>query len=498
MNFQIFEICAIIIVLSALFGYVNVRVLKLPNTIGLMIVAIGFTAALYFSQYFTNRFIDAADNFISQIDFQHVLLKIMLGFLLFAGALHTNFDQLKVQRWPVLVFSTLGVLASTFLCATLVYFIFRAIGIETQYIHCLLFGALISPTDPIAVLGILKQAGVPRILETKIVGESLFNDGVGVVLFMTIYSIATGGAHPGAEHGHDQDAPAHAKVVAPVSNIKLVSFQEKAESSHTTGDHHAVAPGDSNAGHADDHADDHADNLAAQPRGFSAVFLSVVKLFGVEVFGGLLLGAILGYGTFLLLRSIDDYEIEVMITLACVMGGYALATAWHLSAPLAIVVAGLIVGNDTVRGTAMSKQTETYVDKFWELMDILLNAVLFVLIGLEILTLNITSQYLQATGLAIVIVLGSRFLSLLLPVRFFAKKLDFVPHTTTIMTWGGLRGGISIALALTLLPEMNRELFLTVTYGVVIFSIIVQGLSVGKLARQLIGAESMQVSADSH
>ena len=187
-----------------------------------------------------------------------------------------------------------------------------------------------------------------------------------------------------------------------------------------------------------------------------------------------------------------------MITLACVMGGYALATAWHLSAPLAIVVAGLIVGNDTVRGTAMSKQTETYVDKFWELMDILLNAVLFVLIGLEILTLNITSQYLQAAGLAIVIVLGSRFLSLLLPVRFFAKKLDFVPHTTTIMTWGGLRGGISIALALTLLPEMDRELFLTVTYGVVIFSIIVQGLSVGKLARQLIGAESMQVSTDGH
>ena len=275
-----------------------------------------------------------------------------------------------------------------------------------------------------------------------------------------------------------------------------MSFQEKAESDHAADEHsdHAVAATDSNAGHTDEHAD----NSAAQPRGFTTVFLDVVKLFGVEVFGGLLLGAILGYGTFLLLRSIDDYEIEVMITLACVMGGYALATAWHLSAPLAIVVAGLIVGNDTVRGTAMSKQTETYVDKFWELMDILLNAVLFVLIGLEILTLNITSQYLQAAGLAIVIVLGSRFLSLLLPVRFFAKKLDFVPHTTTIMTWGGLRGGISIALALTLLPEMDRELFLTVTYGVVIFSIIVQGLSVGKLARQLIGAESMQVSTDGH
>ena len=495
MNFQIFEICAIIIVLSALFGYVNVKFLKLPNTIGLMIVAIGFTAALYVSQFFTDRFINAADGFISQIDFQHVLLDIMLGFLLFAGALHTNFDQLKVQRWPVLIFSTLGVLASTFLCATLVYFIFRAIGIQTQYIHCLLFGALISPTDPIAVLGILKQAGVPKILETKIVGESLFNDGVGVVVFMTIYSLATGGAHPGEDHGHEHAAPAHAHVVDTNSDIQLVSFQEKTESDHAA-DHETDHPAATDEhGHE---ADQHTSNPAVQSRGFAAVFLDVVKLFGVEVLGGLLLGAILGYGTFLLLRSIDDYEIEVMITLACVMGGYALATAWHLSAPLAIVVAGLIVGNDTVRGTAMSKQTETYVDKFWELMDILLNAVLFVLIGLEILTLNITSQYLQAAGLAIIIVLGSRFLSLILPVRFFAKKLDFVPHTTTIMTWGGLRGGISIALALTLLPEMSRELFLTVTYGVVIFSIIVQGLSVGKLARRLIGAESMQVATDDH
>lgn len=498
MNFQIFEICSIIIVLSALFGYANVKFLKLPNTIGLMIVAIGFTGALYVSRFFTDHFIDAANDLISQIDFQHVLLDIMLGFLLFAGALHTNFDQLKVQRWPVLVFSTLGVLASTFLCATLVYFIFGWIGIEdVKYIHCLLFGALISPTDPIAVLGILKQAGVPKILETKIVGESLFNDGVGVVVFMTIYSIATGGGHPGEEHGHDHEAPAHAQIVKS-SEIKLASFQEKSEPDHEANDRDQSAEAATQTQQHDSNNEVVAANHAAQPKGFATVFLDVVKLFGTEVLGGLLLGAILGYGTFLLLRSIDDYEIEVMITLACVMGGYALATAWHLSAPLAIVVAGLIVGNDTVRGTAMSKQTETYVDKFWELMDILLNAVLFVLIGLEILTLNITSLYLQAAGLAIVIVLGSRFLSLILPVRFFAKKLDFVPHTATIMTWGGLRGGISIALALTLLPEMNRELFLTVTYGVVIFSIIVQGLSVGKLARQLIGAESMQVQTDGH
>ena len=193
----LFALCSIIIALSAMFGYINARFLRLPNTIGLMIVAIGFTLFLFATTLFTDYFLNAAHYLISLIDFQEVLLDVMLGFLLFAGAIHTNFDQLHVQRWPVLVFSTLGVLASTFLCATFVYFGFRLIGLDVQYIHCLLFGALISPTDPIAVLGILKQARVPKKLETKIVGESLFNDGVGVVVFLTIFSLATGGAHPG-------------------------------------------------------------------------------------------------------------------------------------------------------------------------------------------------------------------------------------------------------------------------------------------------------------
>ena len=223
----------------------------------------------------------------------------------------------------------------------------------------------------------------------------------------------------------------------------------------------------------------------------------IAKLFVVEVGGGILLGLILGYGTFQLLRSIDDYEIEVMITLACVMGGCSLAAFLHISAPLAMVVAGLIVGNDTVRGTAMSKQTEIYVDKFWELMDILLNAILFVLIGLEILLLEVDQQVLIAAAIAIVVVLTSRFLSLLLPVQFFRKKLQFVPHTTTIMTWGGLRGGISIALALVL-PDECRALFLTVTYAVVVFSIVVQGLSVGKLAGRLIGSDHLDAAAEGH
>lgn len=480
MNFQLFEICSIIIVLSALFGYVNVKFLRLPNTIGLMIVAILFTAFLFASKFYTNFFIDIAGNLISQIDFPEVLLDVMLGFLLFAGAMHTNFDQLHIQRWPVFIFSTLGVVASTFICATLSYYGFKAIGIPTEYIHCLLFGALISPTDPIAVLGILKQARVPKKLETKIVGESLFNDGVGVVVFLTIFHIATGGSQP--RHGANEHAEIHG------SPTQLVSFQEDSTGESTSTENQN---GVNDASETETAAHD---SNSPQPSTESSALRyqvsGVIKLFATEVLGGILLGLALGYATFLLLRSIDDYEIEVLITLACVMGGYSLASAWHLSAPLAIVVAGLIVGNDTVRGTAMSKQTEMYVNRFWELVDILLNAILFVLIGLELLVLNITQTYIQAAGLAIVIVLASRFLSLLLPVRFFAKRLDFVPHTTTIMTWGGLRGGISIALALTLTAELNRDLFLTVTYGVVIFSIVVQGLTVGKLARKLIGIEN--------
>ncbi|MFT5301166.1 MAG: CPA1 family monovalent cation:H+ antiporter [Mariniblastus sp.] len=486
MNLQVFEICSIVIVLSALFGYINVKVLKLPNTIGLMIVAICFTGFLFASKMYTNVFIDFAENLITQVDFPKVLLEIMLGFLLFAGAMHTNFDQLRVQRWPVIVFSTLGVLASTFICAILTFFIFGAIGIQTEFIHCLLFGALISPTDPIAVLGILKQAGVPKKLETKIVGESLFNDGVGVVVFLTIFGIATGGSHPG-EHGAEHGAVLARNSAAVVTQVAF--NQEENVTSETA----QATPVAEPSTHVTDILSESAD---AEP--MSTQVFDVVKLFGQEVLGGILLGLVLGYVTFLLLRSIDDYEIEVLITLACVMGGYSLAMAWHLSAPLAIVVAGLIVGNDTVRGTAMSKQTEMYVNRFWELLDILLNAVLFVLIGLELLVLNITQEYLIAACIAIVIVLVSRFLSLLIPVRCFAKKLDFVPHTTTIMTWGGLRGGISIALALTLTADLNRELFLTVTYGVVIFSIIVQGLTVGKLAKKLIGAEAMEQPTTDH
>jgi CPA1 family monovalent cation:H+ antiporter len=405
-------IATILILLSAIFGYINVRVLKMPNTIGLMIITIVFTISVLLLSYFDPTLLNIEKSIIAKIDFRTVLLDEMLSFLLFAGALHTNFEQLKIQRWPVLLFSTLGVLTSTFLVGGAMFFILQMINLPVDFIYCLLFGALISPTDPIAVLGILKKAGVPKKLETKIVGESLFNDGVGVVVFLTIYQIAKLGAE-------------------------------------------------------------------------NTTVVDVLQLFGQEVIGGIGLGLILGYVTYRLMKSIDDYDIEVIITLAAVMGGTLIAHKLHLSAPLAMVTAGLIVGNDTVKRASMSETTEHYVDKFWELLDILLNAVLFVLIGMEMLVLVLDGKFIVAGLIAIPVVLLCRYVSLLLPINFFKKKLDFVPNTNLIMTWGGLRGGISIALALGLSTEMHRELFLVVTYIVVIFSIIAQGLTVGKLVNEL-------------
>lgn len=407
-----FTIVAILTVLSALFGYINIRFLKLPTTIGLMLITIIFTLIVITIGQFDNTLLLREKELISQIDFKTVLLDIMLSFLLFAGALHTNFAQLKVQRWPVFVFATAGVLVSTFLVGMIMYYILPVVGLQVDFIYCLLFGALISPTDPIAVLGILKKAGAPKKLETKIVGESLFNDGVGVVVFLTIFNIAS-----------------------------------------------------SSSGNVE--------------------FIEIVELFGQEVIGGVLLGLILGWITYKMMKSIDDYEIEVIITIAAVMGGTLLAHKLHLSAPLAMVTAGLAVGNDTVRNAAMSKITEAYVDKFWELIDMFLNTILFVMIGMEMLVLTFEGSYILAGIIGIPIVLLARYASLWLPIKVFEKKLEFVSHTNLIMTWGGLRGGISIALALSLSQDMYRELFLVITYIIVVFSIIGQGLTVEPIIRRL-------------
>ncbi|MDW5287943.1 sodium:proton antiporter [Formosa sp. PL04] len=409
-----FVIITTLVFLSAVFGYINVRFLKMPNTIGLMFITLVFTLIVLAIATIDKTLLLAERQLINEIDFETVLLDIMLSFMLFAGALHTNFEQLKVQRWPVFVFATVGTLLSTFLIGGFMYGVLLLLGFDIGFIYCLLFGALISPTDPIAVLGILKKVGVPKDLEAKIVGESLFNDGVGVVVFLTLFQIANASGGGGVQ----------------VSEV--------------------------------------------------------LELFGREVIGGIILGLLLGYITYRLMKSIDDYDIEVIITLATVMVGTVVAQKFHLSAPLAMVTAGLVVGNDKVRGSAMSKITENYVDKFWELVDILLNTILFVLIGMEMLVLEFQWAYIFAGLLAIPIALVSRYISLYGPISLFEKRLDFIPKTNKIMTWGGLRGGISIALALSLTSDMHRELFLVITYMIVVFSILVQGLTLSTLVKRLI------------
>ncbi len=421
---DLFEIITILVVVSAAFAYINERFVKLPYTIGAMVITIIMSMVLTISGWVNPDLTNPLKELISQIDFSTVLLEILLSFLLFAGALHTNFDQLKVQRWPILAFATFGVLVSTFLIGIAMYYLMALFGLHIEFIHCLLFGSLISPTDPIAVLGILKKVGVPKILETKIVGESLFNDGIGVVVFLTIFAIA----QTGIEH-------------ITVGEIGFLLLE--------------------------------------------------------EVGGGILLGLILGYSAFRLMKSIDDYSVEVLITIAIVMGGYLLAQTMHMSGPLAVVVAGLIIGHDTIRDSSMSDITELYIDKFWETWDALLNGILFVLIGLEILILPFDKTYLLAGLVAIPIILIARWVSLGIPIIAYRKKLGFVPNTGMIMTWGGLRGGISIALALTLTQEMSRDPFLIITYVVVIFSIVVQGLTIGKVANKLMGDYHVEPS-DGH
>lgn len=413
-------ILTLLIVLAAIFGFINEKFFKLPDTIGLMFITILFTLGIVIFGSLFPSLIDTAKKFVLQLDFKTALLDIMLSFLLFAGAMHTNFDQMKIQRYPILVFATFGVLLSTFLVGYVMHFILHILGFDVNLLYCLLFGSLISPTDPIAVLGILKQAGVPEKLEAKIVGESLFNDGVAVVVFITLFQIAKGGEN---ESGIGE----------------------------------------------------------------------IIHLLGVEVGGGILIGLILGYLAYLMMKAIDNYSVEVMITIAIVMGGYLAANYFHASGPLAMVVTGLIVGHDTVRHTTMSEITETYIDKFWEIMDMFLNAILFVMIGLEMIVLDWNTKYIAIGIIAILLVLSARYISLFFPIMFFKKKLQFVKYTGLVMTWGGLRGGISIALALSLADNMYRDLFVTITYVIVLFSILVQGLTLNKLVLKLNYQKSKEI-----
>ena len=407
-----FNIIALLTVMAAAFDYINFRFLKLPTTIGLMAIALVMSMFIFVLNYFVPGVLANAKALIGRIDLSEVILDIMLSFLLFAGALHTNYEQLRRYIGPIVSLATIGVVVSTILVALGAWFVLGLFDIHLDFIYLLLFGVLISPTDPIAVLGILKEAKVPKKLEIKIAGESLFNDGVAVVIFLVLLSLAK------------------------------------------------------NAG--------------------SVNALDVIKLFGVEVIGGLLFGLLMGFLAYRLLKSITNYEVEVLITLALVMATHVIAHYFHLSAPLAVVVAGLLIGN-RARENAMAEQTELYIDKFWELVDLLLNAILFVLIGLELLLVEYHVNWLLAGLLLIPLVVLARYIAVWPPVKFFNKRLELLPGTATILTWGGLRGGISIALALSLPAEMGRELILSLTYTIVVFSILVQGLTIKNVAKKYLG-----------
>ncbi len=409
---NLFTIITVLVVITALFAYLNTRFLKLPETIGMMIIAIVFSLLLIVSGLIFPAVTDFATSFVGSIDFSTVLLDIMLSFLLYAGALHTDGSLLKANRRSITLFAIVGVILSALLVGVLLYLFLAAVQTPISFWYCLLFGALVAPTDPIAVLGILTKANAPKDVEIKIVGESLFNDGIGVVLFLSLLEIITIGTDK-------------------------------------------VSMGD--------------------------ISLLLVK----EIGGGILLGWLLGYVGYRMMKKIDHYQTEILITLAIVMGGYALAHLLHLSGPLAMVFAGLVTGSKS-KGDAMSDTTELYVYKFWELVDVLLNAVLFVLIGLELLTLEYDVNYLIAGLVAIPITLIARYISLLLPASIFKKYIKTNHNTIKIMTWGGLRGGLSIAMALSLTAPLPKNQFVFMIYVVVLFSIIVQGLTVGKVIKKLV------------
>ena len=407
---ELYHAFAILIVLSAAYAYINFRYLRLPFTIGMMVIALVSSLLIVAIGNISPGFKKDAVDAIQNIDFSQILLNVMLSFLLFAGAINIDFTSLRKERYPVIIFATLGVLTSTAIVGTLIYYFMRFIGEPIGYIYAILFGALISPTDPVAVLGILKDAGIPKSLEIKITGESLFNDGVAVVIFTSIYQVA---------------------------KIGIESFK----------------------------------------------VTDIIILFLREAGGGIILGLIIGYAGYLLLKSIDNYKVEVLITIAIVTGGYSFAELLHVSGPLAMVAAGIITGN-AGKKYAMSDTTQNYIEKFWEMIDEILNALLFILIGFEILVIKINPYFLIGI-FAIIAVIIARFISVGIPIALLRFKREFIKHSIWILTWGGLRGGISVALALSLQNNMHKGFIVSITYMVVLFSIIIQGLTIGKLVKRL-------------
>ncbi|MCJ7592617.1 MAG: sodium:proton antiporter [Woeseiaceae bacterium] len=405
------EIAATCLVITALLAYLNHRFVGMPTTIGVMASALILSLALIGldAMGIAQGLREYEESFLRSIDFSNVLMQGMLSLLLFAAALHVDLGKLKAYRLPVAALAVLGTLASTLVVAFGIWIVLPLAGLQLPLMYCLLFGALISPTDPIAVMGILKSAGAPKELELVITGESLFNDGVGVVVFSLLLGMLTSGLTPTLGHG--------------------------------------------------------------------------LELLLREAGGGLVFGGVLGLVTFRMLKSVDNYQVEVLLSLAAVTGGYALANRLHFSGPLAMVVAGLIIGNHG-RAMAMSDTTRRYLDMFWELIDEILNATLFVLIGMEVLLVVFSANLILAAGLAIAVTLLARLLTVGLPVAALQGFMKLPSGSWIVLTWGGLRGGISVALALSLPMGPERNTVVALTYGVVVFSILAQGLSIGRVTRR--------------
>ncbi|HFT1535319.1 TPA: cation:proton antiporter [Raoultella ornithinolytica] len=406
------NIAAIFLCITALLAYLNRRYVGLPPAIGVMSIALVISLFNMLADALGLPVLRALEqSLVASVDFSELLMQGMLSLLLFAGALHVDLHKLRTYRWQVASLAVIGTAFSTVIIGVSLWGILTLTGLQLPFAYCLIFGALISPTDPIAVIGILRSAGAPKNVELVMSGESLFNDGVSVVLFSLILSMITS---------------------------------------------------------------------AEAPEMTEAMTLLIR-----EAGGGALLGGIVGCVIYLMLKSIDSYQEEVLLTLAAVLGGYALATYLEVSGPLAMVVMGLIIGNQG-RSNAMSEETERHIDMFWELIDEILNAVLFVLIGLEVILIHFTHKLLGVACMVILLTLFTRLLTVGLPVGLFNRIFRLPKGSWAVLTWGGLRGGISVALALSLPTGEHRDTVVSLTYLAVVFSILVQGMTVGKLASRVI------------
>ena len=405
----------ILMALSAAFAYLNHRFIRMPFVIGLFFLSTILSLIVVSSRWWSIDSYVEIKYFIEQVDISKFILDIMLGFLLFAGSLHTHWAGIKNQLRAISLFAVGGVMLSTILIASMLFWVSSSLGVSLDYLHCLIFGALISPTDPIAVLGIFSKANVPKKIEATIIGESLFNDGVGVVVFIAL-----------------------------LETLKLGTDQ--IDTSH-----------------------------------FAALFVQ-------EAVGGAFFGLTLGYALHRLLKSIDNYETEVLLTIAFVMGGYSLCQYFHISGALAMVIMGLLVGNYR-QNTAMSDKTLEYVYKFWELVDVILNAILFISIAFLLVVIDFNIEYITIGLLAIAIVLLARVLTVYVPSRLLPGFVNLTRNEAKLIVWGGLRGGLSIALVLSLPRGGGKPVLMFATYTCVVFSILIQGLSIEKVARRLVGRE---------